>query len=276
MRPRNLMIVAAAIPAIFLICLWLLPLSGELALAQVQQQVEKLNSVQFTESFKVKDATEETAVRHMILGDSLATRSEGTAGTDLGRYVETIDENRSLTVFPEKKGYVLFPFVHSAGGTEHDSSEKKHTWRGIFDELLRKPADSMKRLPEKVVDGKSAVGFVTEREEKTGRFVTTSRRTYWIDTKTKLPVRIDVTTRSTNPETKDVDGSLSDFVFDAPLAPALFSTEPPKGYTDIQPKATTPPEKPLPPGHTVPLGKTVPSKKYAPAPEKTTPGKTDR
>jgi hypothetical protein len=53
-------------------------------------------------------------------------------------------------------------------------------------------------------------------------------------------------------------GVVSEFVFEAPLDPALFSTEPPKEYTDLQPHVSPPPDRPLQPGH-FELGRIVPA-----------------
>jgi outer membrane lipoprotein-sorting protein len=274
MSPRNLLIVAAAIALIALVSQWIPSSNGDLALAQVQQQVEKLHTAQFTETFK-QTGSPPTTTRKMTLGDSRG-RWEGTAGGDLGRCITIMDEKQLLNIFPDKKGYVLSQYVQMPADGNNDSGKKGFMWRDTFGELLRAPVESVKRLPEKTIDGKTAVGFVTEREEKSDGFITTSRRTYWIDSKTKLPILVEFAAHSTNPDINDTEGLVSDFVFDAPLDPALFSTEPPKGYTDMQPKPTPPAGRTLPPGLTVPLGKTVPSAKFVPAPEKTTPGKTDR
>ncbi len=286
MRPRNLMFVAAAIAVIALVSQWIPSSNGDLALAQVQQQVEKLHTAQFTETFKLSGSPP-TTTRKMTLGDSRG-RWEGIAGGDLGHCITIMDEKQMLNIFPDKKGYVLSQYVQMPTDGKNDSRKKGFMWRDTFGELLRAPAESVKRLPEKTIDGTTAVGFVTEREEKFDGFITTSRRTYWIDAKTKLPIRVEFTAHSTNPDIKDSEGLVSDFVFDAPLDPALFSTDPPKGYKNLQPQTTAPPDKPLPADKSLPLGhteplptghfelnKTVPST-IVPAPEKSTPSKTDR
>jgi outer membrane lipoprotein-sorting protein len=256
MRPRNLIMIAAAVTLIFLISQWIPSSNGEFALAQVQEQVYKLHSAQYTETFK-QSGSPQTTTRKMTLGHSLG-RWEGTAGGDLGRSITIIDKKQTLSIFPDKKAYVVFEHVDIPADGKDDSREKGFTWNETFDELLRAPAESVKRLPEKTIDSKTAVGFATERKEKTDRFVTTLRSTYWIDTKTKLPIRVEYATHSTNPAIKDSEGLVSDFVFDAPLDPALFSTEPPKGYTDLQPHVSPPPDKPLQRGH-FELGHTVPA-----------------
>jgi outer membrane lipoprotein-sorting protein len=74
-------------------------------------------------------------------------------------------------------------------------------------------------LGEKVIDGHPTRGF---------RFSGGGYNSVvWVDTRTNLPVRIE------NKATLNADGVktvvLSDFVFDAPLDEALFSTTPPEG-----------------------------------------------
>jgi outer membrane lipoprotein-sorting protein len=257
MSPRNLITLGVAIALIVLISQLIPSSNGDFALAQVQQQVEKLHSIQYKETFQVPGSPQPQTRRCMNLGDSKA-RWEDTANSDLGRSVTTFDPKQMLTIFPEKKAYFLLVYIDPPGDGKDKRVDKKLTWRDTFDELLRKPSDSVKRLPEKEVDGKMAVGFVTEHEEKTDQFVGTIRNTYWIDKKTKLPVRIELTTHSTNPGVKDREVDLlSDFVFDAPLDPALFSTEPPKGYKNLQPQVTPPPDKPSS-GH-FELGRIVPA-----------------
>ena len=65
-------------------------------------------------------------------------------------------------------------------------------------------------------------------------FTETLKRIYWVDTATKLPVRIDCSVTNNNPAAaaqKLVEWMKYDFVFDAELDPKLFSTEAPEGFT---------------------------------------------
>jgi outer membrane lipoprotein-sorting protein len=266
MTPRNLAAIAAAVAVIVLLSQWIPSSSnGNFALAQVQEQIEKVKSVQYTVVLNPKDSRQVTT-HVMTLGD-LQGRKESTAKVGDQRHWIIINDairGKMLVIFPEKKAYQLLTiFTPKSGDGKLETGEKTLNFKTIFDELLRAPADSVKRLPEQTIDGKTVVGFVTEKEEKAGRLVATSRRTYWIDPKAKLPIRIEATWRSKNPEIKDDDGIISDFVFDAPLDPALFSTDPPKGFTNLSPQEVAPPDK-LPAGHTVPTGHFEPTPQASP------------
>jgi len=85
--------------------------------------------------------------------------------------------------------------------------------------------EKLTAIPEKQLDGVTVVGF---QETEAFTYVTVVR-TYWINKSTRLPVRIDA--MATHEGTVVGGGSLTNFVFDAPLDEALFSTEPPAGYT---------------------------------------------
>jgi hypothetical protein len=75
-------------------------------------------------------------------------------------------------------------------------------------------------LGEQVIDGHPARGF---RFSEGGW-----NNVVWVDTKSNLPVRMENKTVLNGEGVKTL--VLSDFVFDAPLDEALFSTAPPKGY----------------------------------------------
>lgn len=89
------------------------------------------------------------------------------------------------------------------------------------------PAENVRELPGKVLRGQEVVGFeqIDEGNERKATIV----RTYWIDKVTKLPVQLEAIATM---DGKVVGGStISDFVFDQPIDPELFSMTPPEGYT---------------------------------------------
>ncbi len=97
---------------------------------------------------------------------------------------------------------------------------------------------TMTKLPARKIDDKQVVGFVFEKkfDQKVDKetFTETLKRIYWVDTSTKLPVRIDCSVTNNNPAAaaqKLVQWVKYDFVFDAELDPKLFSTETPEGFT---------------------------------------------
>jgi outer membrane lipoprotein-sorting protein len=95
------------------------------------------------------------------------------------------------------------------GGPRFDEIDSLRNFRGQPD------AD----LGEKVIDGHPTRGF----RFSGGGY----NNVVWVDTKTNLPVRMEKKTNVNADGVKTV--VLSDFVFDAPLDPALFNTTPPDG-----------------------------------------------
>ena len=117
--------------------------------------------------------------------------------------------------------------------------------------LLQVPDESTQKLPEKTVDGKKCVGFYVEKTTNTPFGKNIRKWTYWVDTSTKQPVRIEQhwTGTFTGPRTTadgkvetvaaghgETEWIISEIVFDAPLDPKLFSTDPPEGWTDLAKK----------------------------------------
>src|SRR5205807_2650648 len=128
MSPRNLMTIGVAIALIVLISQLIPSSNGDFALAQVQQQIEKLQSIQYKETFQVPGSPQPQTRRCMNLGDS-KTRWEDTANSDLGRSVTTFDPKQMLTIFPEKKAYFLSVYIDPPGDGKDKQGEKKFTWR---------------------------------------------------------------------------------------------------------------------------------------------------
>lgn len=106
----------------------------------------------------------------------------------------------------------------------------------LYQELNEIPAAATTRLPVRKIGDKQAVGFAWEskKEIKTdkGTFTNTFKRIYWVDSATKLLIRMDCSLTSTDPSLKGRrEWIKTDFVFDADLDPSLFSTDPPAGYS---------------------------------------------
>jgi outer membrane lipoprotein-sorting protein len=95
----------------------------------------------------------------------------------------------------------------------------------IYDKIRNAPKEAVKRLPEKEVDGKKAVGFVVPIGEEEHK----AEATVWVDPKTQLPFRMEITDK--NPNGTEVRQVLSELVFDRKLDEGLFSLTPPQGYT---------------------------------------------
>jgi outer membrane lipoprotein-sorting protein len=263
MRPRNLGAIAAGIALIILIS-QLLPASGggNFAFGQVQEQVSKTKSVQYTETrtdrMKDSKAEVETQSKVAISGPAIERRDvtteeknvpEGTLSLSgsSGHYISIRDAvtGKMISLFPEKKGYVR---PREKMSVQDDGSIKTETIKAtpkvdFYARIQEIPADPVKRLPEQIVDGKTVVGFVYEENRNSQGGEDKFTRRIWVDPKTKLPLRIEVAFRSTNPTMVDSDWVMKDFVFDAPLDQKLFSFDPPAGYIDLAKVAENTPAK---------------------------------
>jgi len=110
-------------------------------------------------------------------------------------------------------------------GDKSVSSLKPRPEADFYAKFAAISTEKLAAIPEKQFDGVTVVGF-QETEAFTYVMVV---RTYWINKSTRLPVRIDAV--ATHEGAVVGGSSLANFVFDAPLDQALFSAEPPEGYT---------------------------------------------
>lgn len=193
-----------------------------------------------------------------------------------GRSIEIIDldKKKKATLYPEVRGYMsmdwggTFAGVYTTSPKEQKAIEEKVAaarkeqgakgdatktgtyvagaidWKSakpyrqldIYELISHVPTDQAKKLGEKTVNGKRAIGFLIEEEEKYGESVMKWRHTWWVDPTTKLPLQLEI---SWGDDASKESGSkvVSDIVFDAPLDPAMFSIDVPSGYTDLGPEA---------------------------------------
>jgi hypothetical protein len=86
------------------------------------------------------------------------------------------------------------------------------------------PKDTVKRLADKNIAGKRALGFLVRLGE--GRY--RQEATVWVDPETRLPVRLEMAGK--DDQGREARQVLDDILFDRPLDAALFSLTPPAGY----------------------------------------------
>lgn len=184
-----------------------------------------------------------------------------------GHSVEIIDLNqkKKATLYPEVKGYMIMPWRGTFAGAyvlppEEVKKQSKEAgvntkttntfvagefnWdlakpdpqMDIYELIRHVPPDRAKKLEEKIMNGKRAVGFLVEQDEKPANITTKWRHSWWVDPATKLPMQLEISWRS---DAKGFGGEkvISDIVFDAPVDPVLFSIDLPAGYTDLGPAA---------------------------------------
>ncbi len=185
-----------------------------------------------------------------------------------GRSIEItdLDKKKKATLYPEVRGYLsmdwdgTFAGIYTPSPKEQKADEAKVKQSGkeakatgfvkvgpidwklakpyrqldIYELISHVPMDQAKKLGEKTINGKRAIGFLIEEEEKHSESVMKWRHTWWVDPTTKLPLQLEI---SWDDDTSKESGSkvVSDIVFDTPLDPAMFSIDVPPGYTDLGP-----------------------------------------
>jgi hypothetical protein len=146
-------------------------------------------------------------------------------------FVEIHDAARGkrVYVYPDRREFLSVNGIRRSGPNKTWVEAVKADAELDFSEFLTRPIplDNAKVLPERLVDGKSAFGFVIEDSSATG----TSTATYWVDATTRLPVRIESRYDPADPKEDACKSVRRNIVFDAPLDRSLFSTDPPAGYT---------------------------------------------
>ncbi len=110
----------------------------------------------------------------------------------------------------------------------------------LFRKLRSVHEEPIKRLPDREIDGKRAIGFLVVLEDT--EFPSGTEASVWVDPHTRLPVRL---------ETPEAGGEstivMDEIVFDSQLDESLFDTTPPAGYTVDSSELAEFESQPLPP-----------------------------
>ncbi|MHC4460306.1 MAG: LolA family protein [Planctomycetota bacterium] len=139
------------------------------------------------------------------------------------KHVHIIDRNagKALLLVPQNMTAELLSFKPTGG--------KNNMVDAFLNPKVNMPPDA-DSLGGKEIDGREAVGFRIRKKGDGTDLWSGEITEIWVDVKTKRVVLV---------ETGSADGDwkfiLKDFVFDQKLDDALFSLEPPEGYTEIAP-----------------------------------------
>ncbi len=95
----------------------------------------------------------------------------------------------------------------------------------IYDWIRKLSANAVRRLPEKVIDGHTVVGFVATQDEVSLRLEWTA----WVDPRTDLPVQLEYEGWSTDGHA--FTGTMRDIVFDGDVDLDRLRMQPPDGFT---------------------------------------------
>jgi hypothetical protein len=182
--------------------------------------------------------------------------------------IYNFDKGQSVTLSPAKKEFfrkpisgslsdasgLISPIISWPGGREFNAKEATIVWQfrisgaqdgyDLYQLIRQAPADTAKKLPEKIIENKRVVGFEIEQPVKlhdsdAKKGDTAFRKyTWWIDSTTKLPVRLEVHYETTYAHGMVVDFTVSDILFDAQMDESLFNTDPPSDCHEISTRLT--------------------------------------
>lgn len=226
--------------------------SAAVAFADVQAQVQKVQSAQYIErrletipawqdlgpgAIRITGGDEYLPRRHLVLGRHLR-RVEVLDPFGKQRSVHIYDARTGKSIYlrPSEKQAIFFTAQASRSATTGKVTETPIQPRAapeadLYGEIREIPAGAARQLPVKLFVGDTeTVGFLWEQKRESNGETDTWTRTYWIDPKTRLPLRIEISHRSTDKDVWPSDWVQSDFVFDEKLDEALFSTDAPAGY----------------------------------------------
>lgn len=194
-----------------------------LAFADVKKNVLRTKSVQYVLTRTDDDGRGPQTSQVSILGRYLQRTENGTDHVTIenartGKYVSLDTKAKVCTVL--QKQVTLYP---DGSRTENDVQPLPKV--DFYAQIVNLPDKPQKRLPKKKIGDKTVVGFYFEKKVNGD----TWQRTYWVDPKSKLPVRIEVNWIGKGGGTSK--WVMSDFIYNEIKDRKLFSTEPPKGYT---------------------------------------------
>lgn len=209
---------------------------GNIAFADVQEKLESAENV----TLKVRGGGQPYTAR------VITTRSGMMRGEISNGVVHVVNpkQGRSLELKGKEKRAVVqtyFPPQHMDLSMD------------LYMNLLMKMRnivhkDPIKRLPEREIDGKRAVGFLVVLEEPgipKGWEVSV-----WVDPRTRLPVRLEITPVHTRPDGNPEVGPRvvwEEIVFDTRIDESLFDTTPPAGFSVDSSGLAQVEREPLPP-----------------------------
>jgi outer membrane lipoprotein-sorting protein len=188
--------------------------SGQIAFAQVIDKVQQTQSLTFKVKIKGEGGKEEEQ-RIIILPEG-KMRTEGSYG-----YAVQDNQNHKMIMVNKNSKTAMIvegfapPFPEMAKLNPYE----------MIRNIVRK--NNPQRLPDEEIDGRKTNVFMVEykmpsTEEKVPCKV-------WVDSKTELPLRIEMTMEETPGKKTKV--LMYDMVFDQRVDPSLFSFAPPAGYT---------------------------------------------
>jgi hypothetical protein len=231
------------------------PSAPNVAFAQVISQMQAVKSVQYVETRSHMPRAGEprgpTEVKKVTIlgrsrmreewtsvtpGDPLPDGAEWYAdASEQGTVMITdLAQGRIVAVDPKSKTLSVVKAFGSMSREDGKISQSKVAPApevDFYKNMRAFPAPEAERLAARDVAGHRVIGFRRTETTQHKQGVDKWTRTYWVDARTKLPVQIEVTSESTDPNMGQSRWVLCDIVFDQPIDESLVSTQPPRGYT---------------------------------------------
>ncbi|MGD9723456.1 MAG: hypothetical protein AB7O59_18660 [Pirellulales bacterium] len=209
--------------------------------AAVGQADEKLPSLQYvlvssqeTKEGEPGDFTDEVQIldgallrRHIVFRKAPAPGKPVSEVYNEFTEIQDAIQGKKIVLYEQKKECAVV--THEI--RVYPSGEKRRVeivpWpEADFGQYLRRGQPQFaKKLPARIIDGKTAIGLLEVNRIGSDTLTTT----WWIDAKTQLPIRIDSQVTATSGKVTHT-AAYKDIVFGAPLDRALFSVAPPAGY----------------------------------------------
>jgi outer membrane lipoprotein-sorting protein len=222
------------------------------AFAQVAANIGRTRSVQYIEMHSTIPRGNEpqrptTIAKVMILGRSLE-RKEVLASTEgdppiVGHPWDGVTRGVTITDYANEKlvwldvesktfsEQTVIVKISGRNGKISESNIQSGAQVDFYARICDIPVDTAQRLPTQELSGRRLVGFRAVDTVNRAAGVDTWTRTFWVDPSTNLPVQIETTVETTDPQMPSTRWVMSDMRFDVPLDESLFSTDPPEGYT---------------------------------------------
>jgi outer membrane lipoprotein-sorting protein len=221
-RLVKMAIAATILAALAILATWLV-IGGpsNLAFATVASVLEHLHSAAFDLNAVM---TGQTTVTMTAKGFFLARSHQRIEGAGDGRrygdmvIVADYETAKGIVLLPKQKTAVLVDSEKIKDQIPNPMTCIFETMRALVREGRSRSGKKVASLGAKQIDGQTVVGFRAHSSM--------GDMTLWADPRTAKPVRIELDMPAMR-----VHGVLSNFQYDIELDPALFSLEPPPGYS---------------------------------------------
>ena len=203
----------AAVVLVATVASWFLMLdqTASVSLAGMNNRMAQAHSVRF-------QATTSTDGGAVVTYACVAL-AEGLWRTDYGH---SLGNSYNVTDIHRGKSMLVSPDSREARITVGLNPRSRDN---LYDWIRSLPNDAVRRLPEKVVDGHTVVGFVAVQDEVSLRL----EWTVWVDPQTYLPVKLEY--KGWSADGHSFTGTMRDIVFDGHVDPVRLRMQPPDGFT---------------------------------------------